>query len=250
MFIMPGITIHNAYLAYKGTLLFDHLNLTIKPGKFTCLLGPSGVGKTTLLRIIADLIPTHEHLMTFRGDFSTEHKNNIAYLSQQDVLLPWLNALDNALLGAHLRGNKTAALLNKAKKLLAEVGLAKSENKYPYQLSGGMCQRIALIRTLLEEKSIILMDEPFSKIDAITRFELQALTVHLLKNRTIFFVTHDPMEALRIADEIIVLGGTPAKIHYQLTLETSTPRDFKDPALMQHYAELFHALTEAKKITA
>lgn len=248
----PAIFIRNAYLSYDGIVLFDKLNLTLAAGKFTCLLGPSGVGKTALLRLIANLIPPAQSSNEiFHGSIYCDNQkplsDQVAYLAQNDLLLPWFNALNNALLGARLRGNQSTELERKAKKLFHQVGLSNAENKYPRQLSGGMRQRVALVRTLLENKSIVLMDEPFSSLDTITRFELQTLTAELLKNRTVFLVTHDPLEALRLADEIYILSGQPATLKLVTKLQSITPRDPSDPFVMQHQAELFHALTQAKE---
>lgn len=240
-----SIVIRNAYLAYDQVVLFDHLNLTIQPGKCTCLLGPSGVGKSTLLRLIAGLIISKDKTQ-FRGEIDCD-RNDIAYLAQTDLLLPWLNALDNALLGFQLRGKKNSCAIQQAKKLFSDVGLKNAEKKFPHELSGGMKQRVALVRTLLEEKSIILMDEPFSALDAITRFELQNLASTLLKNRTVLFITHDPLEALRIADEILILSGHPATIQQKLQFSSGKPRDFANPEVIQYQEILFSALMQAKE---
>jgi len=246
----PNIIIRNATLEFDGNVLFNELNLTVAGGKCTCLLGPSGVGKTTLLKMIANLMTSSKD-QYFRGDiYSDNHlplSEQISYLAQTDLLLPWLSALDNALLGSRLRHDGSDILLKKAKTLFQQMNLTHIENKFPYQLSGGMRQRIALIRTLLEEKPIVLMDEPFSGLDAITRYELQTLTANLLKNRTVLLVTHEPLEALRLGDEIIVLSGFPASIHTIIYPKTSTPRDPSDQEIMHYQAELFHALTQAKE---
>ena len=112
-----------------------------------------------------------------------------------------------------------------------------------------MRQRVTLVRTLLEDKPIVLMDEPFSALDAITRFQLQTLAAELLKNRTVFLVTHDPLEALRLADEIYILSGKPATLHLAARLTTSTPRDPANPEFLDYQATLFHDLTRAKERT-
>jgi len=173
--------------------------------------------------------------------------HHIAYMAQTDLLLPWFSALDNALLGARLRGSISTALQTKAKKLFVQVGLQGAEKKLPHQLSGGMRQRVALVRTLLEEKSIVLMDEPFSAVDTITRFQLQTLAANLLKKCTVLLVTHDPLEALRLADDIYILSGQPAKLDLILQLENSAPRDISDPVFTEHQVTLFQALMCASR---
>jgi len=250
----PTISLNNVFLSYHNEVIFNHLNLTISPGKFTCLLGPSGIGKSTLLKLIAGLIPYNNSSAVFRGHIHCDHKipltKQIAYMAQTDLLQPWFTALDNALLGHRLRGSMSNLLIAQAKKLFIQAGLQGAEKKFPHQLSGGMRQRVALIRTLLEEKSVVLMDEPFSAVDTITRYQLQTLAAELLKNRTVLFVTHDPLEALRLADDIYILSGQPAQLEKILELENPAPRDFNNRELMKHQATLFHALTRAKEIFA
>lgn len=251
MSFAPSIRIQNAYLAYNNVTLFDHLNLTLSAGKCTCLLGPSGVGKSTLLQMLAHLVSNNSHTQFHADITSSNHipiAQQISYMAQTDLLMPWLSALDNALLSARLGGQVSQEKINLALDLLTQVGLKKSLYHYPHELSGGMRQRVALVRTLLQNKPIVLMDEPFSALDAITRFQLQTLAAELLRNRTVLLVTHDPIEALRLADEIYILSGKPAKLSSPLLLSTPTPRDPTDPELIIHQANLFHALMQAKEL--
>lgn len=245
----PSIDIRHAFLAYNNTILFDDLNLTLAGGKWTCLLGPSGVGKTTLLRMIANLVSKNTK---FSGAITTDSNQplfqQISYMAQTDLLMPWFTALDNALISARLNNAISPELLAYAKELFLKVGLKNVIYKYPKELSLGMRQRVALVRILLQDKPIVLMDEPFSALDAITRFQLQSLAAELLKDKTVLFVTHDPMEALRLADEIVILSGMPATLNLKMKLLTPKPRDPSDPELISHQAELFHALIAAKEL--
>src|SRR5579872_3776439 len=209
---MLPIKINNASLMYDEKMLFSQLHLDLPAGQWIGLLGPSGVGKSSLLRMIAGLIPTPP------GTVLTDSQQ-IAYMAQTDLLLPWLTVLENATLKLKLQTyDKDSHAL--AITLLEKVGLEHVLHLYPHQLSGGMRQRVALVRTLLENKPIILMDEPFSALDAITRYKLQALAVDLLKNKTVLFITHDPAEALRLAHEIYVMKDRPATVKQMTKLNS------------------------------
>lgn len=241
----PNIHIKNLSLAFNGETLFSELNLFIPAGKWIALLGPSGVGKSSLLRMIANLTTHHGSII---ADNDNSVSSQVAYMAQTDLLLPWMNVLDNSLLGLKLKNhsrNDKSEQEEKAKLLLDKVGLNKSLTLYPHQLSGGMRQRVALVRTLMENKPIILMDEPFSALDAITRYKLQALAAELLKNKTVIFITHDPLEALRLAHEIYVMQGRPATIKSIAALNSAIPRDINDPNVIALQSLLFTELTRA-----
>jgi putative hydroxymethylpyrimidine transport system ATP-binding protein len=241
-----SITIRDAYLAYNQEPLFNQLNLTINAGKWTTILGPSGIGKSTLLRMIAGLVAPH---VNFQGEI-INNTQQIAYMAQTDLLMPWFSVLDNVLLSKRLQKKPTSEDIEKAKALLTQMGLEKAIDKLPHELSGGMRQRVALARTLFQDKPVILMDEPFSAVDAVTRFQLQAITAKLLKNRTVLLVTHDPMEALRLSDEIYILAGQPATLSSVIQLSSCSPRDPADPELIKYQADLFHQLIQAKEMSA
>ncbi|MBX9595923.1 MAG: ATP-binding cassette domain-containing protein, partial [Roseomonas sp.] len=163
-------------LALGGVPILGPLDLTLAGGGTTALLGPSGSGKSTLLRLVAGLLPVPA------GGAVTALAGRIAYMAQQDLLVPWRDVLGNVTMGAHLRGQ--APDLARARALLAEVGLTEADaRKPPAQLSGGMRQRVALARTLMEDRPIVLMDEPFSAVDAPTRHRMQSLSAQLLAGR-------------------------------------------------------------------
>ncbi len=157
--------------------------------------------------------------------------------------MPWLTVIENAVIGSRLRGESPD--YRRARDLLVSVGLADRADDHPSTLSGGMRQRTALIRTLMEDRPLVLMDEPFSALDAITRLRLQSLAAELLRGRTVLLVTHDPLEALRLGDRIHVMAGRPARIDQALTPAGATPRDPADPALLALQAELLTRLAAA-----
>jgi putative hydroxymethylpyrimidine transport system ATP-binding protein len=243
----PAIAISGVSLGYAGADLFKDLYLDLPAGLCSALLGPSGVGKSSLLRLIAGLEDCGAggriEFAATGDDKAAKPFANIAYMAQQDLLLPWLDALGNVMLGARLRRQRPDRA--RARDLLARVGLADYERARPDTLSGGMRQRVALARTLMEERPVVLMDEPFSALDAITRLRLQALAADLLRGRTILFVTHDPLEALRIGERIFIMAGRPARLGEVPAPAGATPRDPADAELLKHHSELLRRLTAA-----
>jgi len=247
----PSIHIRNATLAYSEQLIFTQLMLDLPAGKWTALLGPSGIGKSSLLRMVAGLTSAEEttsaHVLTSNAEPILQQ---IAYMAQTDLLLPWLTVLQNACLGAKLRAatrKDYANTIKQAETLIHYVGLSDAMHLYPSQLSGGMRQRVALVRTLMENKAIVLMDEPFSALDAITRYKLQDLAVELLKNKTVLFITHDPGEALRLANIIYVMQGQPATLQQVAELDSPTPRHLHDPDVIKLQSPLYQALLQASR---
>lgn len=248
---MSTLPICEASLSYDKKTIFRHLSMELYLGKWTALLGPSGIGKSSFLRLLAGLIPSNRYIHAQISNLDTHFYQQIAYMAQTDLLLPWLTVLENATLGSTLRNIsrfRYRAVKEKALALLTEAGLGNVIHQFPHQLSGGMRQRTALIRTLMEEKPIILMDEPFSALDALTRYKLQELTVRLLKNKTVLFITHDPAEAIRLSHHIYLMQGEPVQLIpvTELTSLTSiTPRELHDPVLLSLQTKLFDTLLKA-----
>lgn len=189
-----------------GAPLFADLSYRLAGGVWNVLLGVSGAGKTTILRLIAGL----ETGIAFEGKIAAADgaplSGRIAYMAQSDLLMPWLDVIGNILIGARLRGEADRAARERAEALVARVGLADHAAKRPGQLSGGMRQRVALARTLMEDRPVVLLDEPFSALDARTRAEMQELAYEALAGRTVLLVTHDPAEAARLGHHIAVLS--------------------------------------------
>lgn len=237
---MLGLDVRNARLAWGDAVLLDNFSFAAAAGSWTCLLGESGVGKSTLLRTIAGLIEPVGST-EIRAHDGTELHARVAYMAQQDLLLPWLSAIENVALGARLRGER--ADRDRALDILARAGVAERANALPSELSGGERQRVALARTLMEQRPIVLMDEPFSALDAITRTRLQDLAVELLATRTVLMVTHDPFEALRLADTIFVLTDDTTPTDAPIVPPGPTPRDPTDPALRDSHRSIMQRLT-------
>lgn len=192
------------------------LNLNIKEGEFVAIVGPSGCGKTTLLSILCSLEEKSQGEIIY-----TQGKQKMGYMLQNDTLFPWLNILDNTLLGLKVEKNITKENIQKVTKLLETYGLKDFIKKYPNNLSGGMRQRVALIRTLATNPDILLLDEPFSALDYQTRLAVSDDVWKIIKKekKTTIMITHDIAEAISMADRIIVLTNRPAKVKSIYTIE-------------------------------
>lgn len=215
-----------------GAPIFSQLDLTLTPHSWTCLLGASGVGKSTVLRLFAGLAEG----VTFDGVLSDT--GHVAMMAQQDLLMPWLSVLHNILLGARVRGERPDK--DRARERLAQVGLADHAEKLPAALSGGQRQRAALARTLMEDRAVVLLDEPFSALDALTRAQMQELTADVLTGCTVLLVTHDPNEAARLGQKILIM--TPSGLVEVAAPLTPIPRDIHAPDVLRTQTDLFDKL--------
>lgn len=250
---MPG----NAYLSIRrlsktygtgGQALpaMADISFDVPQGRFISILGPSGCGKSTLFNIIAGLLTPSEGNVLLNGQSIIGQPGSVGYMLQRDLLLPWRTIGDNILLSRTLRGQSARSARPVMQELLSRCGLTNMAHKYPDQLSGGMRQRAALIRTLMTEKDVLLLDEPFGALDAITRADLQQLLLELWQRtgKTILFVTHDIEEAILLSDEVLVLSHRPGRLVERLPIPFARPRDQQlifDPAFVDLRKHL-HAL--------
>ena len=236
-----GIRIRGS-VSIADTELITTLDMDIKAGQWSCLLGPSGVGKSTLLYLIADVAPHVKFKGSITADDHQTLTGRVSYMAQTDLLMPWLSILDNTLIGSRLRGESSET--EKAKNLLDSLGLAAHIYRTPSQLSGGQRQRAALARTLMEEREIVLLDEPFSALDAGTRAQMQELSAQWLSGRTVLHVTHDPAEASRLGEQIWLLDRKGLQKIEAPTAAIARPVD--DPETLACQGRLLKLLREVE----
>ncbi|QLL09902.1 ABC transporter ATP-binding protein [Mycobacterium vicinigordonae] len=218
-----------------GTLAVDGITLAVRRGEFVCIVGTSGCGKSTLLSIIAGL----DHPSTGRVD-TRDHR--VALMFQEPALFPWLTAAANIDLALRARNVPRTQRSARVAQLLATVGLSEFASKRPHQLSGGMRQRVALARALAQDADVLLMDEPFGALDALTRDRLHEELERIVEERglTVVFVTHNVREAVRLADRVIVLSPRPGRIVEEFGVAVSRPREINTAEV----AELAARITE------
>ena len=210
----------------KNLSVLEDINLTIDDGEFVCLLGPSGCGKTTLLRLIAGLDNPTSGEVVANGEVVEKPSGDRAVIFQQYSLFPWLTVLQNVTFGLEMSGGSKEENIQAAERYLQSVGLLEFKDSYPHELSGGMKQRVAIIRSLLNHSPILLMDEPFSALDMQNRHKLQEQLIGVWKRfeNTIVFVTHDVDEAVYLADKIVIMDKNPGKIANIIDVDIERPR--------------------------
>ncbi|RXT05689.1 ABC transporter ATP-binding protein [Ammoniphilus sp. CFH 90114] len=206
--------------------VLDQINLELNQGEFVSMIGRSGCGKTSLLQLMAGLLSPTSGEVLVGGEKVIEPKEKTTYVFQRPILLEWKNVLENVLLPIELKRRVTEEDGKKAKEILKLVGLAGNELKFPHELSGGMMSRVSLARALMTEPKVLLMDEPFAALDALTKWQMQQELAKLSHqfHPTVVFITHDIQEAVYLSDRIFFMGGTPAGVLKEYVVPFPKPR--------------------------
>lgn len=225
----------------------DPINLEVGAGEFVAIVGRSGCGKSTLLRLVAGLVTPTAGEVWIGGERVRQPRPNVSVVFQRPALLPWRSVIDNVMLPAEIHRWPRKECHARARELLELVGLAGFERRLPHELSGGMQQRVAVCRSLLTSPEVLLMDEPFSALDALTREELCAglQDIHMRLRTTIMFVTHSIDEAVLLADRVVVMTERPGRIRTILDIDVPRPRTLgqnEHSARMAEYAAQLHDL--------
>lgn len=225
--------------------IFSDLSLHFAENSFTVLIGPSGCGKSTFFDILTGIKTKDKGFITYFGKRVDSLIDHAAYMQQKDLLLPWASVMENALLPALARGDKSLTTRKKCLQYLENFGLLKYRHSKPAELSGGMRQRVALTRTLMFERKIILLDEPLSALDALTRRSMQDMLLALQRDfgKTIIMITHDIDEALLLANELYLFSPMPMTVAQHYTLTNPQPRYFNDNDILKKKVEILTLLT-------
>jgi ABC-type nitrate/sulfonate/bicarbonate transport system ATPase subunit len=233
----------------RELLALQHVDLHVHKGEFACLIGPSGSGKSTLLDIVSGLFTETGGTLAIDGQqlAPSQRPGATSYMRQRDLLMPWRTAAENAALALEVHGVPTTEARQRAASRFEEFGLAGFEDRYPSQLSGGMRQRVAFLRTVLAERDLLMLDEPFGALDALNRATLQQWLVRLWEHEQqgVLMVTHDVDEAVFLADRVLVLSARPGTIMHEETISLPRPRTRRmitTPAFLAHRAVLMDAL--------
>ncbi len=219
--------IENIYKSFGDILVVDNVSLDLRENEFVSILGPSGSGKSTIFNIIAGLIKPDKGNVFIEDEDFTGKSGRVSYMYQKDLLLPWKKIIDNVALPFVVKGTNKKKARETVKEYFKIFGLDGFEDKYPFQLSGGMRQRAALMRTYMFSKDIILLDEPFGGLDAITKRKMQYWLLDVLRslNASILFITHDIDEAIFLSDRIYILSDRPAKVSAEIKVDLPKPRN-------------------------
>src|SRR4030088_2000260 len=244
----PAIELHGVtkrFLTPSGavfTALRD-LDMVVQPGEFCAVVGPTGCGKSTTLALISGLEPASEGEVKVFGKPVTGIAEGIGYVFQTDAVFPWKTVLDNVAAGPRYHGQSSRDARERAREWIARVGLAGFEDRYPYQLSGGMRKRVALAQSLINEPRILLMDEPFSALDVQTRalMENELLSLWANSKASVVFVTHDLEEAISLSDQVIVITAGPGTVKANYPVPLSRPRNVTEIRMQPQFSEIFSA---------
>jgi NitT/TauT family transport system ATP-binding protein len=224
------IAVRNLSLTYgrgsDAVLALKNIGFSISDGEFVAIVGPSGCGKSTLLKILAGLLPPSEGEAFLKGTPIRGARRDIGVVFQTPVLFPWRNVLGNVLLPSDVQGLDKTAMRKRAQELVDMVGLQGFEKRYPRELSGGMQQRVGIIRALIHDPAILLMDEPFGALDAMTRetMNVELQRIWMEQRKTVLFITHSTGEAVYLADRVIVMTARPGQIGDEFSVDLPRPR--------------------------
>jgi len=223
---MEKLVTQNISKAFDGKSVLQNISVTLHTGEIVCLLGVSGVGKTTLFNIIAGIMKPDTGSVLLNGQNITETAGKISYMQQKDLLLPFRTILDNVCLPLLIRGARKADARKEAQQYFEEFGIEGTQKQYPQELSGGMRQRAALLRTYLFSHEVALLDEPFSALDAITKASIHQWYLAVMRkiNLSTLFITHDIDEAITLSDRVYILNGTPGRITAEIAITSPKPR--------------------------
>lgn len=254
-FTPPLLQVEGLSLTYpwegRPLEVLSGIGLALDKGEIAAIVGPSGSGKSSFFNALTGLLPYQSGRIRLNGADLPHLRGHAAYMQQKDLLLPWRTTLDNAILGLEIQGMPRPAARDRARRLFQEFGLAGFENTYPDELSGGMRQRAALMRTILCHRDILLLDEPFGALDAITRRSMQTwlLSVWDRIRASVILITHDVEEALLLADRVYVWSAPPATVRAVLEVPMARPRRAADPdlvALKERLLDLLAPAAEAR----
>jgi NitT/TauT family transport system ATP-binding protein len=246
--VNPIIELSNVTKTYrsKGKTVeaLKNVTLPVERGSFTTLIGPSGCGKSTLLKIIAGISVFEEGRLRYKGRETVSINTEIGFVTQESNLFPWLTLIENVELSLKIRGVRKEQRRKAAQKFLDTLKLAGFENHYPFELSGGMQKRGSIIRTLIYDPDVILMDEPFGPLDAQTRLVLQdeLLRIWEANKKTIIFVTHDLTEAIALSDKVVLFTARPGTIKRIFDIPLSRPRNVFEIHNEKGFAEIYHEI--------
>lgn len=238
------LKVSGASKKFQGEAIFSQLDFSVPQGEFHIMIGPSGCGKSTLLDGLTGVTEFDRGTIAWEGARFPNLSRDAAYMQQKDMLLPWFSIYDNARLPARVGPPKSDTTREQVYQLLEQLGLKGYESHMPTQVSGGMRQRCALARTLMFNRELILLDEPLSALDTITRRKLQSLLLMLQVEfkKTILMITHDIDEALTLADKVYLLSNKPMRILEQYRLDLPKPRKFNHPTLLDIKADVVNRL--------
>ncbi|MEE9239707.1 MAG: ABC transporter ATP-binding protein [bacterium] len=243
--------LHKEFLSRGNSVIaIKDMSLDIEEGEFVTIVGPSGCGKSTLLNSIVGLVPPTSGVITYKGRRLRGINSEIGYVPQSDYLYEWRTILNNVAFALEVRGHNKETRHAKAREYIRRVGLAGFENHYPHELSGGMRQRVNIIRTLIYDPEVILMDEPFGPLDAQTRLILQDQLLRLWEEarKTVIFITHDLVEAIALSDRVVVMTSRPGAVKSVTRIEIPRPRDVfrihREEKFVAVYDKLWEELRE------